>query len=88
METKNNEQVLNQFLETCKNDPEFIKIKTYANSVIIYYERSILTSTFKRLIDADLSFFIYRSLTIDDTYRNEENCVCLFIYKKKEYVYN
>lgn len=88
MKTTKNEQVLNEFLEACKNDPEFMNIKTYANSVIVYYERSILTSTFKRLIDADLSFFVYRSLNIDDLCTREENCVCLFIYKKKEYVFS
>ena len=88
MENNDNEQILNNFLEYCKTDPEFIHIKTYANSVIVSYERSILTSTFKRLIDADLSFFVYRSLTIDDLYKKEENCICLFIYKKKEYVFS
>jgi hypothetical protein len=86
METKNNEQILNNFLEYAKKDTEYLTIKTYTNSVIVYFDRSILTDVFKKLIDLDLNFFTYRSIYIDA--EKNQPCICLFIYKTKEYVFN
>lgn len=86
MEIKTNENILNEFLEYCKKDSEYLLIKTYSNSVIVYFERSILTDVFKKLIDLELNFFVYRSINIDGLDSNP--CLCLFIYKTKEYVFN
>jgi len=86
MKTENNEQILNNFLEYAKKDPEYLAIKTYTNSVIVYFDRSILTDVFKKLIDLELNFFTYRSIYIDHLIN--QPCICLFIYKTKEYVFN
>ena len=77
-----NEKNLNEFLELCKLDAEFIEIETFANSVKVYFDKSILMMYFEFLNNIDYKFFIYRS-SISDC----EN-LCLFIYKKKCYEFN
>jgi hypothetical protein len=86
MKTTNNEEILNTFLEYAKKDSEYLAIKTYTNSVIVYFDRSILTDVFKKLIDLELDFFTYRSIFIDPF--SNQPCICLFIYKKKYYDFN
>lgn len=87
MKTENQqEQDLNSFIDYCKQDDEYLNLKTYTNSVIIYFKNSILTNTFKTLIKYDFDFFVYKSIYIDEI--NNEACICLFIYKKKDYVFN
>jgi len=77
---------LSNFLNYCKQDDEFIDIKTYPNSVIIYFKNTILTNTFIKLIEIEHNFFVYKSIYIDANSYDE--CICLFIYKKFTYVFN
>jgi hypothetical protein len=88
MKIENNEKELNEFLEYIQLDPEFIIIRTYANSVIVYFDRTIITNVFKKLIDLELDFFVYRSIYISFDWQRNDPCICLFIYKKKDYVFS
>ena len=49
-ENETNEKNLNEFLEYCKKDLDFIQIVTYANSVKVYFTRSILFDVFNKSI--------------------------------------
>lgn len=85
---KNQEQTekLSNFLNYCKQDDEFIDIKTYPNSVIVYFKNTILTTTFTNLIETEHNFFVYKSIYINELLYND--CICLFIYKKFNYEFN
>lgn len=67
------------FLVSCKQDADFIEIKTYANSVIVTFDRSIHSQYFIDMKNLDLNYFVYRSGISDAPTIN------LFIYKKKFY---
>jgi hypothetical protein len=81
-ENETNEKNLNEFLEYCKKDLDFIQIVTYANSVKVYFTRSILFDVFNKLNIINYNYFVYRTGVSDC------ECICLFIYKKKCYEFN
>lgn len=77
-----NEKNLNEFLELCKKDYDFIEIQTYVNSVKVYFIKSIFMEYFKKLNEINYDYFVFRT-GISDC-----ECLCLFIYKKKYYEFN
>jgi|694.fasta_scaffold20537_16 hypothetical protein len=77
-----NEKNLNEFLEFCQTDIEFIEIQTFANSVKVYFDKAILCLYFEKLNKINHKYFVYRTQITDC------ESICLFIYKKKCYEFH
>lgn len=80
MET-NNDLILNQFLENCKKEKEFIDLKTFKNSIVLFFEHTIYSNIFEHLKKLNNKVMLYRQTNI---YTGEEE-LCLFIYKDLNY---
>jgi hypothetical protein len=73
---------LNNFLEYCKEQIEYIDRRHFVNSVKLYFNKSIMGSVFIKLNEIDHRFFVYH--TKDESF----DIIVLFIYKKFDYVFN
>lgn len=82
MET-NNELILNQFLENCKKESEFIDIKTFKNSIIVHFDKNIYSNIFEHLKKLSNKIMLYNS---ENLYTGQQE-ICLFIYKDLNYNY-
>lgn len=82
--TQPNEQQLNDFLEICKKDKDFIKIATFKNSVIVYFEKAIYSDIYEHLKKLENRVMVYNNIS-SNLYKPE---LCLFIYKNMCYEIN
>lgn len=76
-----NEQQLNEFLERCKLDKDFIKIATFKNSVIVYFDKAIYSDLYEELKKLSNRVMIYTNVNVN--FVKPE--LCLFIYKNLNY---
>ena len=83
MET-NNDLILNQFLENCKKESEFIDIKTFKNSIIVHFDKNIYSNIFEHLKKLSNKIMLYN---VENLYTGQQE-ICLFIYKDLNYNYD
>ena len=82
METRHQDQELTNFLKFCTLQIEYVERRHYVNSVKVTFNKSILVDVFTELTKLNYKFFVYHSIL------DGNNNIVLFIYKKKEYVFN
>ena len=72
---------LNEFLELCKVDKDFLELKHYSNSVLISFKEVLYSGLTEHLKTLPNNYFISLAKNIiDDNYT-----INLFIYKLKMY---
>ena len=76
-ENETNEKNLNEFLEFCKEQFEFIEIQTYVNWVTVHFDNSISVNVFIRLNAINYNYFVFNS------HISDINSIVLLIFKKK-----
>jgi hypothetical protein len=79
----NNDLILNQFLENCKKESEFIDIKTFKNSIVVHFDKNIYSNVFEHLKKLSNKIMLYNT---ENFYTGQQE-ICLFIYKDLNYNY-